>query len=340
MRRGMSATIHQLSARTPSLDPMMALVAHDLNAVNSVILERMQSDIPLIPELAGHLIAGGGKRMRPMLTLACAKLLDYPGTRQHKLAAAVEFIHTATLLHDDVVDGSDLRRGRRTANIIWGNPASVLVGDFLFSRSFELMVEDGSLKVLRILSHASAVIAEGEVNQLTAQRQVETTEERYLEIIGAKTAELFAAACRIAAVVAEREEAVERALDGYGRNLGIAFQLVDDAIDYSSDGATMGKSQGDDFRDGKVTLPVILAHARGSAEDKSFWRAAMQGHRVSDEDLAHATSLLKATDAIDDTLARARFYGQRAIDALGGFPAGRAKAALTEAVEFAIARAY
>ena len=293
----------------PSLDPMIALVAADMNQVNSVILARMQSEVPLIPELAGHLIAGGGKRMRPMLTLACAKLLHYGGARHHKLAAAAEFIHTATLLHDDVVDGSGMRRGKRTANIIWGNPASVLVGDFLFSRSFELMVEDGSLRVLRILSNASAVIAEGEGNQLTA-------------------------------VVAESEEGIEEALDAYGRNLGIAFQLVDDAIDYVSDGETMGKDSGDDFRDGKVTLPVILAHARGSVEDKAFWRAAMEGHRVSDEDLAHATQLLRSTGAIDDTLARARHYGQRAIDAIGSFPGGAAKTALTEAVEFAIARAY
>jgi octaprenyl-diphosphate synthase len=337
----MTATVHALGrARPPSLEPMIQLVSADLNHVNSVILERMQSDVALIPELAGHLIAGGGKRMRPMLTLACARLLDYPGARHHKLAAAVEFIHTATLLHDDVVDGSGLRRGRRTANIIWGNPASVLVGDFLFSRSFELMVEDGSLRVLKILSRASAVIAEGEVDQLTAQRRVETSEDHYLEIIAAKTAALFAAACRIAALVAERGEEVEEALDCYGRNLGIAFQLVDDAIDYASDAETMGKGVGDDFRDGKVTLPVILAYARGDEADRRFWREAMEGTRSSAEDLAHAQRLLRASGAIDDTLSRARTYGQRAIDSLGTFPAGKAKAALIEAVEFAIARAY
>jgi octaprenyl-diphosphate synthase len=338
----MTATVHRLAgpARPPSLDAMVGLVAADLNHVNAVILDRMQSDVALIPELAGHLIAGGGKRMRPMLTLACARLLDYPGTRHHKLAAAVEFIHTATLLHDDVVDGSGLRRGKRTANIIWGNPASVLVGDFLFSRSFELMVEDGSLKVLRILSRASAVIAEGEVDQLTAQRRVETSEDHYLGIISAKTAALFAAACRIAAVVAERDEEIEAALDSYGRNLGIAFQLVDDAIDYASDTKTMGKGVGDDFRDGKVTLPVILAYARGSAADQAFWRDAMAGSRVADEDLAHATRLLRSSGAIDDTVERARHYGQRAIDALGRFPGSKTKSALVEAVEFAISRAY
>lgn len=337
----MSASIHRLAGRpAPSLDPIIALVADDMNAVNAVILARMNSQIPLIPELAGHLIAGGGKRMRPMLTLACARLLDYPGNRHHRLAAAVEFIHTATLLHDDVVDGSDLRRGKRTANIIWGNPASVLVGDFLFSRSFELMVEDGSLKVLKILSHASAVIAEGEVNQLTAARRVDLGEDRYLDIIGAKTAALFAAACRIAAVVAERSESEEAALDSYGRNLGIAFQLVDDAIDYVSDAGTMGKDTGDDFREGKMTLPLILAYARGDAEDRQFWKDAVEGRRDSSDDLAHATRLLRDTRAIDDTLARARHYGQRAIDALGGFGGGKAKDALVKAVEFAVARAY
>jgi octaprenyl-diphosphate synthase len=336
-----AATIHTLQGtRAPSLDALMALVAADMNGVNAVILERMQSNVALIPELAGHLIAGGGKRMRPMLTLACAALLGYPGTRHHKLAAAVEFIHTATLLHDDVVDGSGLRRGKRTANVIWGNPASVLVGDFLFSRAFELMVEDGSLKVLKILSHASAVIAEGEVEQLTAQRRIETGEEHYLEIIAAKTAALFAAACRVAPVVAEASEEAELALECYGRNLGIAFQLTDDAIDYSSDAETMGKPQGDDFRDGKMTLPVILAYARGSESDRAFWRSAMSGARVSDEDLIHATSLLRSTDALTDTIERARQYARRAIDGLAIFAPSKAKSALVEAAEFAVARAY
>jgi len=335
------ATIHTLTTeRPPSLDAMMGLVAADMNGVNAVILDRMQSKVALIPELAGHLIAGGGKRMRPMLTLASANLLGYPGTRHHKLAAAVEFIHTATLLHDDVVDGSGMRRGKRTANLIWGNPASVLVGDFLFSRAFELMVEDGSLKVLRILSHASAVIAEGEVNQLTAQRQIDTDEDHYLEIISAKTAALFAAACRVSPVVAEASEDAELALECYGRNLGIAFQLSDDVIDYASDAETMGKGVGDDFRDGKMTLPVILAYARGSEDDRDFWRSAISGRRASDEDLAHAIRLLRNTDALADTVERARQYARRAIDALAIFPASKAKSALVEAAEFAVSRAY
>jgi octaprenyl-diphosphate synthase len=339
--RAVTATVHTLHpGREPSIQALMNFTAPGLNAVNHVILDRMQSPVALIPELAGHLIAGGGKRLRPMLTLGCAGLLGYEGTRHHRLAAAVEFIHTATLLHDDVVDASGLRRGKATANALYGNPASVLVGDFLFSRAFELMVEDGSLRVLKILSRASAVIAEGEVAQLTAQRDVSTTEDRYLDIISAKTAALFAAACQISAVVAERDAAVEEALSSYGRYLGIAFQLVDDAIDYVSDAETMGKNAGDDFRDGKITLPVILAYARGSETDREFWRNAMTGRAAGDAELAHAGELLRSTKAVADTMARARHYGQRAIDVLGSFPNSPARSALTETVEFAIARAY
>jgi octaprenyl-diphosphate synthase len=336
----MTADVIPLRPRetAPSLNPIMALTASGMNAVNAVILDRMQSEIPLIPALAGHLIAGGGKRMRPMLTLAGAALCDYHGTRHHKLAAAVEFIHTATLLHDDVVDGSEMRRGKAAANLIFGNPATVLVGDFLFTRSFELMVEDGSLKVLKILSNASSVISEGEVDQLTAQRQIETSEDRYLNIIGAKTAALFAAATRIAAVVAEKSEAEERALEDYGRNLGIAFQLVDDAIDYASDSAEMGKGKGDDFREGKMTLPVILAYARGSESERAFWREAIGGHRTSDEDLARAIDLIDRHDAIAATRDRARHFAQRAIDAIACFPPGEARSAMAEAAEFAVTR--
>ena len=319
---------------------MLALTAQGMNAVNSVILGRMQSEIPLIPALAGHLISGGGKRLRPMLTLAGAELVGYQGSRHHKLAAAVEFIHTATLLHDDVVDGSEMRRGKTAANIIFGNPATVLVGDFLFSRSFELMTEDGSLKVLKILSGASAIIAEGEVDQLTAQRRIETSEQRYLGISRAKTAALFAAAARIAAVVAECDEAKEQALDEYGRNLGVAFQLVDDAIDYDSDAAAMGKDRGDDFREGKMTLPVILAYARGNEEERAFWRDAILGHRSGDADLDHACALIARHDALSDTRERARHFAQRAVDALAIFPDGKARQAMVEAARFAVARGY
>ena len=329
---------HPSSPAAPSLDALMALVADDMHAVNAVILDRMQSRIPLIPELAGHLIAGGGKRMRPMLALACARMLDYPGSRQHLLSAAVEFIHTATLLHDDVVDGSDLRRGRPTANMVWNNSAAVLVGDFLFSRAFELMVEDGSLKVLRILSHASAVIAEGEVHQLSAQRKVTTDETQYLDIIDAKTAALFAASCRIAAVIAERDERTENALDTYGRNLGIAFQLVDDAIDYASDADTMGKGVGDDFRDGKVTLPVILSYRRGTAEDREFWKSAIEGGKAGDDELKHALGLIARYGAIADTIGRARHFGDIARDALAPLKQTPQKSALLDVIDFCISR--
>lgn len=336
----MTAEVVPLPRKRPTLDPMLALTAPGMNAVNAVILDRMQSEIPLIPALAGHLISGGGKRLRPMLTLAGAELVGYQGNRHHKLAAAVEFIHTATLLHDDVVDGSELRRGKAAANIVYGNPATVLVGDFLFSRSFELMTEDGSLKVLKILSGASAIIAEGEVDQLTAQRRIETSEERYLGIIGAKTAALFAAASRIAAVVAECDESQEQALDDYGRNLGVAFQLVDDAIDYDSDAAEMGKDRGDDFREGKMTLPVILAYARGDEAERKFWKDAITGHRTSDDDLAEAIRLIGKCDAVEATRERARHFAQRAIDAISIFPDSKARAAMAEAAHFAVSRGY
>ena len=342
VRPAMSATVHPIRGNSPipSLDPLLALVAPGMHAVNTIILERMQSEVPVIPALAGHLIAGGGKRLRPMLTLACAALLGYQGTRHHKLAAAVEFIHTATLLHDDVVDGSGMRRGKRAANLIWGNQATVLVGDFLFTRSFELMVEDGSLNVLRILSGASSVIAQGEVDQLQITRQVQVGEDRYLGVITAKTAVLFAAACQIAAVVAEQNERAEAALESFGRNLGIAFQLVDDAIDYTSDAATMGKGQGDDFREGKVTLPVILAYQRGDAAARAFWQRTIGQGDVGDSDFATALAFMRDCRAIEDTLARARHYGARAKEALADFAPSPARAAMMEAVEFAIARAY
>ena len=340
MPGNMSADIIPMPRSRPTLDPMLSLTAAGMNSVNAVILDRMQSEIPLIPRLAGHLISGGGKRLRPMLTLAGAELVGYKGNRHYKLAAAVEFIHTATLLHDDVVDGSELRRGKAAANIIFGNPATVLVGDFLFSRAFELMTEDGSLRVLSILSRASAVIAEGEVSQLSAQRQINTSEEQYLHIIGAKTAALFAAASQISAVVAECSEEQERALEAYGRNLGVAFQLVDDAIDYDSDAAEMGKEQGDDFREGKMTLPVILAYARGNDDERKFWKDAIIGHRTSDADLAHAISLIETHNALADTRERARHFAHRAIDAISIFPEGKARTAMAEAAQFAVARGH
>ncbi len=323
-----------------SLDTLAALVAADLDAVNRIILERMQSPVELIPQLAGHLIAAGGKRLRPMITLASSRLCGYTGTRHHALAASVEFIHTATLLHDDVVDDSDLRRGLASANAVFGNKASVLVGDFLFSRAFSLMVEDGSLRVLDILSNASAVIAEGEVHQLITANDLETTEQSYLEVIGAKTAELFAAAAKIGGVVAERSEEDIAALGRFGLNLGFSFQLVDDALDYSASEEALGKTIGDDFREGKITLPVILAYAQGSPDERQFWRRALEQLDQSDQDLARATKLLDRSGALAETLARARHYGGLAARALDGFPDTAERRALLEAVNFAIERAF
>ena len=327
-------------SQKPSVAALSALVGDDLKHVNALILRRMDSPVALIPQVAGHIIAAGGKRLRPMLTLASARMCGYGGKRHVALAACVEFIHTATLLHDDVVDASDLRRGLATANSVWGNKSSVLVGDFLFSRAFQIMVEDGSLEVLRILANASAVIAEGEVLQLTTANDTETTENAYLEVIRAKTATLFAAACRVGAVVADRPKVEADALDSFGLNLGIAFQLVDDMLDYAADQRTLGKSVGDDFRDGKITLPVVLAFLRGDDEERRFWRRVMEDQEQSEDDLAHAIQLMEKHGSLRDTVERARHYGAIARDALGLFADGPEKRALIELIQFAIHRAY
>jgi octaprenyl-diphosphate synthase len=322
------------------LSDLLALTAEDMAAVNTLILARMQSPVALIPQLAGHLIAAGGKRLRPMLTVASARLCGYQGARHHRLAAAVEFIHTATLLHDDVVDESDLRRGLATANAVWGNKPSVLVGDFLFARAFELMVADGSLRVLDILSRASAVITEGEVMQLVTANDVATSEGAYLEVIKSKTAALFAAACRIGAVIADRPRAEEEALDEYGRNLGIVYQLVDDALDYSADQAKLGKTVGDDFKEGKITLPTILAYLRGDEEERAFWRRTLEELHQEPGDLDRAIQLMRRHGALEDTIVRARHYGAMARDALGVFAEGREKRALVDVVDFCIERGH
>ena len=325
---------------TTSLLPLQRLVGADLTQVNNTILERMQSRVELIPEVAGHIIAAGGKRLRPMLTLAAARLCGYGGRRHVSLAACVEFIHTATLLHDDVVDDSDLRRGNATANALWGNQPSVLVGDFLFSRSFQLMVEDGSLRVLAILSHAASVIAEGEVLQLATAQDTTTSEDAYLEVIAAKTAALFAAACRIGAVLGERPRLQEEALELYGKNLGIAYQLVDDALDYSARQATLGKAVGDDFREGKITLPVILAFRRGIEEERVFWRRTLERGEREPSDFATAVALLEKHGSLRDTVERARHYSSMARDALAIFPDSEERQALDGVVDFCVERAH
>jgi octaprenyl-diphosphate synthase len=326
--------------QTPSLDRLMALTATDLARVNEVILEQMQSPVLLIPQLAGHLIAAGGKRLRPMLTLSAARLCGYQGERHTGLAASVEFIHTATLLHDDVVDESDLRRGAATANAVWGNQSSVLVGDFLFARAFELMVADGSLEVLYILSRASSVIAEGEVHQLITANDTDTTEQDYLEVIEAKTAKLFAAATEIGAIVADRPAEERQALASFGHNIGMAFQLIDDVLDYSAHQATLGKAVGDDFREGKITLPIILAFRHGDEEARVFWRRTLEDLEQKKGDFKRAVQMMENAGALKATVDRAREYGQRALDALSIFPDDEHKQALQESVAFAVSRSY
>ncbi len=323
-----------------TLDRLQALVAEDLRQVNRVILEHMQSNVALIPTLAGHIIASGGKRLRPILTLAVARMCGYSGTRHVSLAACIEFIHTATLLHDDVVDESDLRRGAATANAVWGNKPSVLVGDFLFSRAFQLSVADGSLKVLAILANTSAVLAEGEVMQLLTSNDTETSEAAYLEVITAKTATLFAAACQLGGIVAERPASEEEGLKNYGLNLGIAYQLVDDALDYAARETTLGKTIGDDFREGKITLPVVLSFRRGGEEERQFWRRTMEDGEQTDDDLEHAVILMESHGAIRDTFERARHYGDVARDSLAIFPDCAEKMGLLAVIDFCIRRSY
>jgi octaprenyl-diphosphate synthase len=324
----------------PSIERLSNLVRPDLQRVNDLIVSRTGSDVTMIPEVANHLISSGGKRLRPMLTLATAALTGYRGEGHIRLAASVEFMHTATLLHDDVVDDSEMRRGKLAARMLWGNEASVLVGDFLLGQAFRMMVEVGSLRALEILSNAAAVIAEGEVMQLAAAKNLDTTEDAYLAVIRAKTAELFGAACEVGPVLSNRPKPEEAACRSFGMNLGIAFQLVDDALDYGGSRARLGKNVGDDFREGKITLPVILAFRRGNEEERNFWRGALEKGKSTDSDLEHAIGLLARHRALEDTVERARHYGAIAKDALALFPEGESKQALVEVVDFCVARAH
>ena len=331
----------------PALEPasgedvltlLARLLAADIDACNRTIVARMDSPVALIPQLAAHIVAAGGKRLRPLLTLACARLCGYQdGGRHIKLAACVEFIHTATLLHDDVVDESQLRRGLASANAVFGNKASVLVGDFLFARAFQLMVEDGSIKVLEILSRAAATIAEGEVLQLVTQNDLTTDYERYLDVIKGKTAALFEAGCQVGAIVAGKPEA-ETALAAYGMSLGIAFQLVDDALDYAADQAILGKTVGDDFREGKITLPVLIALDAADAEERAFWERTIEQLDQTEADLDHALALIDRHDAIERTLDRARGFARSAKTSLAIFPPSELRDCLCDIADYTVAR--
>jgi len=326
-----------VAEKPPSLDALIALARTDMAAVDALIRQHMDSPVPVIPALADHLIAGSAKRLRPLLTVAAARLAGARDEACLKLAAAVEFIHTATLLHDDVVDSSQLRRGRVAAHLIWGAPSSVLVGDFLFARAFELMVGAGSMPALEILARASRVIAEGEVLQLTRAHDLDLSQELYLEIIGAKTAELFAAAAEVGAVSAGASAERCAALRQYGQDLGLAFQLVDDALDYSGDAGTLGKNAGDDFREGKATLPLLLAMQRTPGE-REFWIRTIDRRDQTDADFDRARELMRETRALDDTLRLAAEYARTAKAALAEFGASPWRPALEDLADFAVAR--
>jgi octaprenyl-diphosphate synthase len=321
-----------------SVKPLVDLTAADMARVNELILSKAGSDVEMIPEIANHLISSGGKRLRPMVTLAAARMFGYSGDGHVKLATSVEFMHTATLLHDDVVDESDMRRGKKTARTIWGNQASVLVGDFLLGQAFRMMVEVGSMRSLEILATAASVIAEGEVWQLAAAKNLETTEDEYLAVIKAKTAALFSAAAEVGPVIAGASKSHQAALRSYGTNLGLAFQLIDDALDYGGNARDLGKNTGDDFREGKVTLPVILSYRRGTQKERDFWKRAIEEGVNDDAALETATGLMGRYNAIGETISRARHFGNIARDALAPLGDSPQKAALLEVIDFCISR--
>lgn len=337
---GVVVSVSGEKKHNPSIQPLVNLVDGGMQAVNRLILSKAGSNVEMIPEVAHHLISSGGKRLRPMLTLALADMFGYEGEGHVTLAASVEFMHTATLLHDDVVDESDMRRGKLAARKLWGNQASVLVGDYLLGQAFKMMVEVGSLEALRILAEASAVIAEGEVMQLGAAKNITTDEDRYMKVVEAKTAALFAAAAEVGPVIAGADGSMQSAARRYGMDLGLAFQLVDDALDYGGSADALGKDVGDDFREGKITLPVILSIQRGNDADRAFWKRCLESHEIEEGDLEHAIELVARTDALADTIDRARGFGSSALEALQELPEGATRDALAEAVEFCIARVY
>jgi octaprenyl-diphosphate synthase len=328
------------AAAPDAASKLAELLAGDVAAVDAIIHDRLASQAAVIPAIGEHLVNAGGKRLRPMLTLAAAKMFGASGhDGAQKLSAAVEFIHTATLLHDDVVDESKKRRGQATANVVWGNATSVLVGDFLFSRAFELMVEAGDLTILDLLARTAAIISEGEVMQLGTQRQLDTARETHFAVIEAKTAALFSAAGKSGAMAAGASQSAAEALAVYGKELGVAYQLVDDALDYSGREARLGKSVGDDFREGKMTLPVILAYegADGQA-DRDFWVRTIGEGIYEDGDFQKALDLMAGCKAVETSLREAEKRVSRALSALEETPAGDVRTVLRELASFTLER--
>ncbi len=326
-------------ANSGPVETLQALLKHDMEAVNTLIAERMASrHAPRIPEVTAHLVGAGGKRLRPLLTLAAARLCGYRGTDHVRLAATVEFIHTATLLHDDVVDESQQRRGRPTANLLWDNQSSVLVGDYLFSRAFQLMVETGNLAVLDVLANASAVIAEGEVLQLSAARSLRTTRDIYTQVIRGKTAALFSAATQVGGMIADADEAEIAALRIYGDALGMSFQIVDDLLDYGGVSATMGKNTGDDFRERKMSLPLILAVEAADAAERAFWTRVIEKGDQRDGDLEEALALMAQHGALEATRDAALGWSDAAREALSDVPSGELRDQLIDLTAFVVDR--
>lgn len=321
------------------VEPLIRLSKEDMARVDALIIQRMQSDVPVIPLLAEHLVAAGGKRLRPLMTVAAARAVGGPADAAVQLAAAVEFIHTATLLHDDVVDGSELRRGKVAAHLIWGAASSVLVGDFLFARAFELMVETDNMRALGVLARAAGVIAEGEVLQLTRAHDISLDRDTYLKIIQAKTAELFAAAAESGALGAGADEAQVRALRDYGLALGVAFQLADDALDYGGASAALGKNAGDDFREAKVTLPLLIAMERTRDGEGDFWARTIDRREQAEGDFERARELIVGSGALGATLDEADAWADRAKAALDALPDGEWRRALADLADFAVSRA-
>lgn len=331
---------NNLDQKDDSLSNIIKWLNDDISRVNSVILDKMSSKVPLISQLSGYIISSGGKRIRPILTLATSKLCKYSGERHINLAASIEFIHTATLLHDDVVDESIQRRGQKSANLVWDNKSSILVGDFLLSKAFRLMIKDGSHRCLDVMSKASLEISQGEVLQLLTNNNIKTSESQYYNVITAKTAELFAAACTISGIISEVGKDKENSLYEYGKYLGISFQIIDDTLDYCSNNNSFGKNIGDDFKEGKVTLPIILAFTRSTEIEKRFWLRVINEKKQCNDDLMNAIKIINKYNVIKDCFEKAKNFSLMAKDSLGPFESSHEKEKLIELANFSFNREY
>jgi len=321
---------------------LLDLCKVDIDEINNLIIEKLDSNVPLIKEMASYVVLSGGKRLRSLLTVACTKMSGYGFKKEERrhigLAVAIEFIHTATLMHDDVVDESKLRRGKKSANEVWGNKPSVLVGDFIFSRAFQLVAKNNSEKVLKLLSDTSVIISEGEMLELANDKDTSISEDTYFKVINGKTASLFSAACQVGGITANIDKNRQEALKTFGTNFGISYQLVDDALDYYSSASKLGKNVGDDFKEGKITLPVILAYLRSNKDEKKFWDRTIKNLNQNEDDFSKGVDLINKYNCIDDTIARAKHFSNIALDSLGIFDENEFKKTLLNLVESSLKR--